>query len=98
MKQNNRLFPREIVASALKQSFVKLHPAGMFRNPVMFTVYIVTIVMLFVCIWVASGERSQGSLAYNLAIFIILFITVLFGNFAEAIAEARGKAQANSLR
>ena len=70
----------------------------MFRNPVMFTVYICTIIMFFVCIWVASGERSQGSLAYNLAIFIVLFITVLFANFAEAIAEARGKAQANSLR
>ena len=98
MKQNKRLFPREIVSSALKQSFVKLSPAAMFRNPVMFTVYIVTIVMLFVCIWVASGERSQGSLAYNLAIFIILFVTVLFANFAEAVAEARGKAQANSLR
>jgi len=98
MKQNKKLFPREIVSSALKQSFVKLSPAAMFRNPVMFTVYIVTIVMLFVCIWIAAGEKSQGSLAYNLAIFIILFITVLFANFAEAVAEARGKAQANSLR
>jgi K+-transporting ATPase ATPase B chain len=98
MKQNKRLFPREIVTSALKQSFVKLSPGAMYRNPVMFTVYIVTIVMLFVCIWIAAGERSQGSLAYNLAIFIILFITVLFANFAEAVAEARGKAQANSLR
>ena len=98
MKQNRSLFPREIVTSALKQSFVKLRPADMFRNPVMFTVYIVTIVMAFVCAWVASGEKSQGSLAYNLAIFIVLFITVLFANFAEAVAEARGKAQANSLR
>jgi K+-transporting ATPase ATPase B chain len=98
MKQNKKLFPREIVLSALKQSFVKLRPGSMFRNPVMFTVYIVTIVMMFVCIWVASGERSQGSLAYNLAIFLILLITVLFANFAEAVAEARGKAQANSLR
>jgi K+-transporting ATPase ATPase B chain len=98
MKQNKRLFPREIVTSALKQSFVKLKPAAMYRNPVMFTVYLVTIVMLFVCIWVATGEKSQGSLAYNLAIFLILFITVLFANFAEAVAEARGKAQANSLR
>jgi len=98
MKQNKRLFPREIVSSALKQSFVKLNPAVLFRNPVMFTVYIVTIVMLFVCIWVATGERSQGSLGYNLAIFLILLITVLFANFAEAVAEARGKAQANSLR
>src|ERR1700761_8459062 len=83
---------------ALKQSFVKLNPISMFRNPVMFTVYIVTIVMFFVCLWIAKGERSQGSLTYNIIIFVVLFLTVLFANFAEAIAEARGKAQANSLR
>jgi K+-transporting ATPase ATPase B chain len=98
MKQNNSLFPREIVAEALKQSFVKLQPSAMFRNPVMFTVYIVTIVMFFVCLWIMGGEHSQGGLAYNIVIFFVLFITVLFANFAEAIAEARGKAQANSLR
>ena len=98
MKQNKSLFPKEIVSEALKQSFVKLKPSAMFRNPVMFTVYIVTIVMFFVCLWIAAGERSQGGLTYNIVIFIVLFITVLFANFAEAIAEARGKAQANSLR
>ena len=54
--------------------------------------------MFGVCIWIASGETSQGSLAYNIAISAILFITLLFANFAEAIAEARGKAQADSLR
>ncbi len=54
--------------------------------------------MLAVCIWVASGETSQGSLLYNVLITAILFITVLFANFAEAIAEARGRAQADSLR
>jgi len=64
----------------------------------MFTVYIGTIVMLAVCVWIGAGEASQGSLAYNIAIFGILFVTVLFANFAEAIAEARGKAQADSLR
>jgi K+-transporting ATPase ATPase B chain len=64
----------------------------------MFTVYLSSIIMLLVCIWIWTGEHTQGSLTYNIAIFIILFITVLFANFAEAIAEARGKAQANSLR
>jgi K+-transporting ATPase ATPase B chain len=98
MRQNKSLFPREIVAEALKQSFVKLQPSAMFRNPVMFTVYIVTIVMFFVCLWIMGGEHSQGGLAYNIVIFFVLFVTVLFANFAEAIAEARGKAQANSLR
>src|SRR5450432_519685 len=98
MKQNKSLFPREIVLEALKQSFVKLRPGAMFRNPVMFTVYIVTIVMLGVCFWIMGGEHTQGSLTYNFVIFAVLLITVLFANFAEAVAEARGKAQANSLR
>src|ERR1700734_825808 len=98
MRQNKSLFPREIVVTALKQSFVKLKPATMVRNPVMFTVYIVTIIMAVVCVWIQAGERSQGGFGYNLTIFLVLFVTVLFANFAEAIAEARGKAQAESLR
>jgi len=92
------LFPRDLIAEAFKQSFVKLRPSIMIKNPVMFTVYIGTIIMLGVCGWIAAGETSQGSLAYNIAIFVILLLTVLFANFAEAIAEARGKAQADSLR
>jgi K+-transporting ATPase ATPase B chain len=98
MRQNKSLFPREIVVTALKQSFVKLKPGTMVRNPVMFTVYIVTIIMAVVCVWIKMGEGSQGGFGYNLTIFLVLFLTVLFANFAEAIAEARGKAQANSLR
>jgi K+-transporting ATPase ATPase B chain len=94
----SKLFDGSLVREALKQSFVKLNPRYMARNPVMFTVEIGTAVMLGVCIWVAKGETSQGSLAYNVAITAILFVTVLFANFAEAIAEARGKAQADSLR
>lgn len=72
----------------------------MFRNPVMFTVWVGAVVMIAVCIWIAiSGSAAaQGSLAYNVTITVLLFITLLFANFAEAIAEARGKAQANSLR
>jgi len=96
--QSNKLFESALVKEALKQSFVKLNPRIMMRNPVMFTVEIGTAIMLGVCIWIWAGEKAQGSLAYNLAIFLILFATVLFANFAEAIAEARGKAQANSLR
>ena len=97
-KQSNKLFESSLVKEALIQSFVKLNPRIMLRNPVMFTVEIGTVIMLGVCIWILKGEKTQGSLAYNFAIFIILFLTVLFANFAEAIAEARGKAQANSLR
>ena len=71
----------------------------MFRNPIMFIVEVVTFVMLFVTIWaVATGDTTQGSFGYNMLVFIVLFATLLFANFAEAIAEARGKAQADSLR
>lgn len=97
-KKNTKLFESSLVSAAFKQSFAKLNPAVMIKNPVMFTVYIGTIVMMGVCAWIAAGEKSQGSLAYNLVITIILLLTVLFANFAEAIAEARGKAQADSLR
>ena len=97
-KKSNKLFEPSLVKEALKQSFVKLNPRVMLKNPVMFTVYIGTIIMLGVCIWIMNGEKTQGGLAYNLTIFAVLFITVLFANFAEAIAEARGKAQADSLR
>ena len=87
-----------MVMEALKHSFTKLNPSLLVRNPVMFTVEIGTAVMLGVCVWVLLGEGSQGSFAYNFGIFLVLFLTVLFANFAEAIAEARGKAQAASLR
>lgn len=96
--RKNKLFEASLVSEALKQSFAKLAPRAMFRNPVMFTVYIGTIIMLGVCIWIMAGETSQGTLAYNILIFAILLLTLLFANFAEAIAEARGKAQAESLR
>ncbi len=96
--KNTSLFQKDLVAEALKQSFVKLNPAKLIRNPVMFTVEVGTAVMLGVCIWILVGESSQGGLAYNLTVFLILLLTLLFANFAEAIAEARGKAQADSLR
>ena len=97
-KQSNKLFEASLVKEALKQSFIKLNPRIMFRNPVMFTVEIGTAIMLAVCIWIVSGEKAQGDLLYNIIITAVLFITLLFANFAEAIAEARGKAQADSLR
>ncbi|RYF88714.1 MAG: K(+)-transporting ATPase subunit B, partial [Chitinophagaceae bacterium] len=96
--KNTKLFEPALVKEAFAQSFVKLNPRIMFRNPVIFTIELCTIVMLFVCIWILTGEQTQGSFIYNFIIFLILFVTLLFANFAEAIAEARGKAQANSLR
>src|SRR6201985_1576992 len=93
----NTLFQRDQVRGALKQAFIKLDPRILVRNPVMFTVEIGTIVMLVVTIFSLSN-KSQGSFGYNFTIFLVLLLTVLFANFAEAIAEARGKAQAESLR
>ncbi|MBP3643001.1 MAG: potassium-transporting ATPase subunit KdpB [Parabacteroides sp.] len=101
MKENRSasLFPKELVIESLKQSFVKLDPRTMFRNPIMFIVEVVTFVMLVVTAWsAAGGDTAQGSFGYNILVFIVLFLTLLFANFAEAIAEARGKAQADSLR
>ena len=87
-----------MLKEALKQSFIKLNPKTMFRNPVMFTVWVGTVVMAGVCIWIATGEQNQGSFIYNIIVTVVLLLTLLFANFAEAIAEARGKAQADSLR
>src|SRR5580704_10772632 len=93
------LFQRDLVMEALKHSFIKLNPVSMVRNPVMFTVEIGTAIMLVVTVLTAVGhDKSQGSLGYNFTVFLVLLLTVLFANFAEAIAEARGKAQADSLR
>ncbi|MDO8317500.1 MAG: potassium-transporting ATPase subunit KdpB [Flavobacterium sp.] len=96
--KSNSLFESKQVKAALVQSFVKLNPKIMFKNPVMFTVEIGTAIMLGVCIAILFGAQDQGSFIYNFIVFLILLLTLLFANFAEAIAEARGKAQADSLR
>ena len=99
-KRTNKIFEPAFVKEGIVQAFAKLSPAKMFRNPIMFTVWVGTLVMIAVCIWIPmSGTGAgQGSIGYNITITALLFITLLFANFAEAIAEARGKAQANSLR
>lgn len=95
--KSNKLFEPALVQTALKESFIKLNPKTMMRNPVMFTVEVGTVVMLYVTVY-SLTHAGQGSFAYNCWIFVILLLTLLFANFAEAIAEARGKAQADSLR
>ena len=96
--KSTSLFESKQVKEALAQSFVKLNPKLMIKNPVMFTVEIGTAIMFAVCISILMGANDQGSFTYNLIVFLILLATLLFANFAEAIAEARGKAQADSLR
>jgi len=84
------LFDTEILSTAIKSSFVKLDPRVQVRNPVMFVVYIGTIVTL-----VASIIHSS---LFSWMVTVVLAFTVLFANFAEAMAEGRGKAQADTLR
>ena len=96
---NNKLLDRQLIKKSLSESFRKLDPRRMIKNPIMFTVEVVTAVMLMLVAYIAvTGDESQGSLLYNFIVFAVLLATVLFANFAEAIAEARGKAQADSLR
>ncbi len=97
--KSTSLVEKTLLWAAVQQSFVKLDLRRMFRNPIMFIVEIVTFVMLIVtCQSAFAGTSGQASFGYNLSVFIILFFTLLFANFAEAFAEARGKAQADSLR
>lgn len=93
-----KVFDPSLVKESIGQAILKLNPRILYRNPIMFAVEIGTVIMLAVCIWTLTGQTNQGSFVYNLIIFLILLFTLLFANFAEAIAEARGKAQAASLR
>ncbi|MDR3640563.1 MAG: potassium-transporting ATPase subunit KdpB [Humidesulfovibrio sp.] len=91
------LFDPEIVKSAVLDSFRKLSPRVQVKNPVMFTVFIGSILttLLFLQALLGHGEAPTG---FILAISLWLWFTVLFANFAEAMAEGRGKAQAATLR
>ena len=91
------LFDPKLVKPAIRDSFVKLDPRVQWRNPVMFVVYVGSIITsaLFVQALAGKGEASAG---FILAIALWLWFTVLFANFAEALAEGRSKAQAASLR
>ncbi len=97
-QRNIKLFNPELIKKSINESFLKLNPKVMMKNPVMFTVEIGTIIMVVITIISISHDSGQGSFIYNFIITILLLLTVLFANFAEAVAEARGKAQAASLR
>ncbi|MEA5041127.1 MAG: potassium-transporting ATPase subunit KdpB [Oscillibacter ruminantium] len=96
-KTNGAFTDKRMLGRAVKDSFVKLAPKTQAQNPVMLLVYISAI--LTSVLWIISlfGIMDAPS-GYTLAIAIILWFTCLFANFAEAIAEGRGKAQADSLR
>ena len=98
-KQNKKLLTPEILKQALIGSVKKLDPRYMIKNPVMFVVEIGFIITLLLTILPGLfGENDTGLRAYNLIVSIILLVTVLFANFAESVAEGRGKAQAASLK
>ncbi|XOK60527.1 potassium-transporting ATPase subunit KdpB [Paenibacillus elgii] len=86
-----------IVRNAIKESFVKLNPVTMMKNPVMFVVEIGTLVVLLMTL-LPGYFGTEESIGFNFTVFVILLFTVLFANFAEALAEGRGKAQADSLK
>src|SRR5579862_4121944 len=96
LARSRPLFDPEIVARATKASFGKLNPLTLVKNPVMFVVEVgaaLTTVFL-----VRDMITGAGGIGFSLQISLWLWFTVLFANFAEAMAEARGKAQADSLR
>ena len=94
-----RLLEKETAKTALKQAFVMLRPDMQWKNPVMFVVEAGAFLTLFYVVqMLLGGEKSQTPITYFIALDTWLFLTVLFANFATALAEARGKAQADSLR
>ena len=98
MNENKSSFAdKKMMMRAVKDSFLKLNPKTQMENPVMFLVYISSVLTTILYVVSLFGIRdSKPSFIFGIA--IILWITVLFANFAEAIAEGRGKAQADALR
>ncbi|WP_088072564.1 potassium-transporting ATPase subunit KdpB [Gottfriedia luciferensis] len=98
MAIENKPISKEIKTQAVIDSFKKLNPMVMIKNPVMFVVEIGTFITLILSIKPDIFGISTVGRTYNIAVFLILLFTVLFANFAEALAEGRGKAQADTLR
>src|SRR4051812_19821738 len=92
------LFAPDLLKAALWQSFVMLRPDIQWKNPVMFVVEIGTVLTFLYTIAKFCGYETMADMSYLLQLDLWLFLTVLFANFASALAEARGKAQADALR
>ena len=95
--KRRQLFDPQIVRQAMLESFRKLHPRHQIRNPVMFVVAVGS-VLTTVLFFQALFGKGEAPVWFILAVSLWLWFTVLFANFAEAMAEGRGKAQAESLR
>ncbi len=99
-KKSNNVNTKGLYKRAIREAFLKLHPQVMIKNPVMFVVWVGTIVTALLVLFPdlfgpVPGENQRW---FNAQVTVILFFTVLFANFAEAVAEGRGKAQADALR
>lgn len=97
MKEKQKMMKAAMIQNAVKESFLKLDPRVMVRNPIMFIVeigFLITLLLIF------KPDLFGGTVSrsYNLVVSLILLFTVLFANFAEALAEGRGKAQADTLK
>ena len=88
------IFSRELLVPAIGASFTKLDPRQLIRNPVMFTTAVVALLLTLLMV----GGIWDAGIGFQIQLVVWLWLTVLFGNFAEAMAEGRGKAQAASLR
>lgn len=100
-KKNQKLVTPDIFRQALIGSFAKLNPVYMMKNPVMFVVEVGCFITLLLSFFPGLfGDVSTGTnlRLYNIIVCVVLFITVLFANFAESVTEGRGKAQAASLK
>ena len=100
-KRNQKLVTPAILRQAVIGSFTKLNPVYMMKNPVMFVVeigFFITLVLSFFPGLFGDVGSGTNLRAYNMIVCAVLFVTVLFANFAESVAEGRGKAQAASLK
>ena len=99
ISKNKKLLNQGILKSSIKGAFIKLNPAYMMKNPVMFVVEAGFTITLILSIFPnLFGTVQSSSQIYNIIVTLILFLTILFANFAESVAEGRGKAQAESLK
>ncbi|MGB4984392.1 MAG: potassium-transporting ATPase subunit KdpB [Erysipelotrichaceae bacterium] len=97
--KKNSFINKDIVLSSIKSSFLKFDVRVMIKNPVMFVVEIGLVISFIVVLFPnIFGDSSSSAQFYNIIVTVVLFITLWFANFAEAIAEGRGKAQAQSLK
>jgi K+-transporting ATPase ATPase B chain len=97
-KPSRTIFSKDIVLAAIRDSFLKLDPRTLFRNPVIFIVELGSVITTAIFVRDLFGDDDAGPLWFTGTVAVWLWLTVLFANFAEAIAEGRGKAQANALR